>query len=379
MAGGRLSQVMVRGAYRTCARTLDALGLKAAFRSHVLPRLLAATQGGPASPLGTGAGYVEEELVRLARHDGPIVVGPWLSEVGYELIYWIPFLRAAIRRHGLDPKRLSAISRGGVAGWYAGVCDGPYGELFDLLTPEEYSRLNETRWKAAGGGQKQAFVDDCEQKLVERVETRLGLKNAALLHPSLMYTLFWAAWNGRAAPEALLPHLDFAPMIRPPLTDSLRAALPERFTAVRFYFRPSLPDTPEVRRRLTELIAALARRQPVVMLNTGLVLDDHVDFAAEGDVVMLPTLGDAATNLDLQARVIAAADRFVGTYGGLSYLPPLMGGQSLALHSEPQHLLPVHEQLAQVATRVTGGRLVNLGLDDLEMVAGALGVGIAAE
>ena len=27
------------------------------------------------------------------RKPGPILVGPWLSEVGFELLYWIPLLR----------------------------------------------------------------------------------------------------------------------------------------------------------------------------------------------------------------------------------------------------------------------------------------------
>ena len=36
---------------------------------------------------------VRLDLWRAARGSAPIVVGPWLSEVGYEVLYWIPFLR----------------------------------------------------------------------------------------------------------------------------------------------------------------------------------------------------------------------------------------------------------------------------------------------
>ena len=35
------------------------------------------------------------------------------------------------------------------------------------------------------------------------------------------------------------------------------------------------------------------------------------------------------TNLDVQTRIISAADAFVGTYGGFSYLAPLFRSQKM--------------------------------------------------
>ncbi len=34
----------------------------------------------------------KELITMLGRQDRPIIVGPWLSETGFELLYWIPFL-----------------------------------------------------------------------------------------------------------------------------------------------------------------------------------------------------------------------------------------------------------------------------------------------
>ena len=39
------------------------------------------------------ASAVRRELAALASKPEPILVGPWLGEVGFELLYWIPFLR----------------------------------------------------------------------------------------------------------------------------------------------------------------------------------------------------------------------------------------------------------------------------------------------
>ena len=54
---------------------------------------------------------------RAAR--GPIVVGPWLAEVGYEVLYWIPFLRWFWDAHGVPRERLIVVSRGGMEAVYA--------------------------------------------------------------------------------------------------------------------------------------------------------------------------------------------------------------------------------------------------------------------
>ena len=44
---------------------------------------------------------------------GPIVIGPWIGEVGFELLYLIPFLNRALRTYKLEDRRLVVVSRGG--------------------------------------------------------------------------------------------------------------------------------------------------------------------------------------------------------------------------------------------------------------------------
>jgi hypothetical protein len=58
-----------------------------------------------------------------------------------------------------------------------------------------------------------------------------------------------------------------------------RRLLPERYVAVKLYAARSLPDTPAIRAELQRLVTRLAERMPVVLLDTGLVLeDDHADY-----------------------------------------------------------------------------------------------------
>ena len=55
-------------------------------------------------------------LAREAAGSRPIIAGPWTSEVGYEALYWLPFLAWAADHYGVRPERMIALSRGGTAG-----------------------------------------------------------------------------------------------------------------------------------------------------------------------------------------------------------------------------------------------------------------------
>ncbi len=75
------------------------------------------------------AADVERRLASLAREQRPIAVGPWLGEVGFELLYWVPFVRWFAERYEVAPDRLIAVTRGGAASWYAPIA----GRSFDAL------------------------------------------------------------------------------------------------------------------------------------------------------------------------------------------------------------------------------------------------------
>ena len=57
---------------------------------------------------------IDREIAALAAGTRPIVAGPWLAEVGYEVLYWIPFLRWFQDAFGVPRDRLVVVSRGGM-------------------------------------------------------------------------------------------------------------------------------------------------------------------------------------------------------------------------------------------------------------------------
>jgi hypothetical protein len=54
---------------------------------------------------------VLQRLLRIAHSDEPFVVGPWTGEVGFELLYWAPFVRWVLRKFNIDPSRVTLVSR----------------------------------------------------------------------------------------------------------------------------------------------------------------------------------------------------------------------------------------------------------------------------
>ena len=106
------------------------------------------------------------------------------------------------------------------------------------------------------------------------------------------------------------------------------ALLPQEYVAVKFYAARSLPDTPEIRAHLRATVTALSERLPVVLLDTGLVLeDDHADytFATRGRVMSARPWMTPRNNLGVQTQIVAGAKAFVGTCGSIAWLAPRLG------------------------------------------------------
>jgi hypothetical protein len=272
---------------------------------------------------------------------------------------------------------LIVVSRGGASLWYQHLTT-EYVDVFDLFTVEEYRARNEERW-SDGGNQKQFAVTDMEREIVERAKQKLGVTEMQLLHPSVMYKLLQFFWFGKASVRLLTEHADYR-RLPPGGDDETLAGLPKEYVAVRFYFRPSFPETPENRRIAADIIRSLSRELPVVLLNTGLNIDDHqdVDVAGGKGVYRVDHLMTPQRNLEIQTRVISHARAFVGTYGGLTYLGPCYGVPSIGFYSNESELIPAHLDAGWRLGRATAAPLTALHVksaDTLRMLLGLSGAG----
>jgi len=281
---------------------------------------------------------IERELETIVARDRTIVLGPWFSEVGFEALYWVPFLHWVKTAFRLDPGRLVAVSRGGVAGWYDGLA-ARYVEIWDDMSPVEFARRNAER-----GVTKQYERGPLDDDVLASVARRIGTADFDVLHPGLMYRLFSLYWSGQRPMGFVDAHTRFTRPAAPALVDP--ALLPPEYVAVKFYAARSVPDTPDVRAALKRSLARLAERMPVVLLDTGLVLeDDHADYAFAGGHRMVSARSwmTPQNNLGVQTQIVAGAKAFVGTCGSIAWLAPRLGVDTSALFVDPKWL---HAHLA---------------------------------
>ena len=304
---------------------------------------------------------------RWSRGTSPIVVGPWTGEVGFELLYWIPFVRWVTTKFKLAPERLVIVSRGGAAAWYGDVAQRSV-DILSFVSPDEF------RAEAAQLRLKQRDVSAFDRRLVRQALRHCGLKRAAWLHPTLMYGLFNPYWKRQVtstridafAAHRLVPSSADVPL--PP-------GLPDDYVAARFYFSRCFPETPANRTFVREALERLAESHHVVLLNTDMQLDDHAEFALPSSerIHLVSSQIRPDTNLRSQTAIIRRSKAFVGTYGGFSYLAPLCGVNSLAFYSE-RNFFSQHLELAQqVFVKLGGASLVCLDVRDREMVGATLG------
>ncbi|MEQ1908691.1 MAG: hypothetical protein ABMA15_07700 [Vicinamibacterales bacterium] len=341
-------------------------------------RRQAATLGRLARRAGIEAGLelteqrVLDRLDRLRRSGRPIIIGPWTGEIGFELLYWIPFVRWAVEKYDLPADRLIVVSRGGARGWYVGLGSRDI-DVFSVASPDEFRARTEAV-------KKQRFMGAFDRELVRRVRLTLGGEGADLLHPALMYALFMPFWKQQAALPRVTDHARYR-RIEPGTPPAGLPPLPSEYVAVRFYFSDCFPDTPQNREFVSSVVAALAEQSDVVMLNPGFRVDDHVDYteAARSRIHTIDMSGHAAENLAWQTSIIARAKALVGTYGGFAYLAPFCGVDAVAFYSERTYFV-YHLELAQRAfADVRGGTLEAIHLGNTALLRTALsGLGAAS-
>jgi len=268
---------------------------------------------------------VRAYLKAIATTNRPVILGPYRSELGFEHLYYIPFLHWALSSAGISKDRCLAVSRGGMGKLYPAASAV---DLYDLRGVEAVRLENATDHRERGI-QKQTTVTPWDRQVaadalarswqdgqIDCTEADVARRRFHLLHPSWMYWLLDDYWEEKRGVRHVVEHCRFEELPVPVLPEGF--GLPQKFLAVRFYERATFPLVPEVRGYVREMVANLAARRPVVLLSQSGHFDDHTDLPLAGaNILRLPEV-PPAQNFLLQAAVIARCNAFVGTYGGVA-------------------------------------------------------------
>jgi len=324
------------------------------------------TIAGPQHPHGR----LFDEIERIVAGDRPILIGPWTGEVGFELLYWIPFVEWVRAHWGIAPDREVVVSRGGVASWY-GQTAARYVDVFSIVEPEE------CRAAVADEKRKHRRPGAFDERITESVVGRRQRGDHSVLHPGTMYRAFAPYWSDEAG-YSLLSQFTRPRRLEPPIEDVPRG-LPAEYVAVRFYFSECFPETEENRAFAQGVVASLAERSAVVVLNPGFRADEHADWSPDlaGRITGIADGLSPARNLAVQSAVIARARAFVGTYGGYSYLAPLYGVPAVAFYSRSSFKLHHLHAAERAFSEVGAAALLPIPVTQTALVRTALGACVA--
>ena len=298
---------------------------------------------------------LKNDIRKMGDSSETIIVGPWLSEIGFEVLYWIPFLRWVMKRYNIDQRRVVVISRGGAYHWYADICGKKekYVDILDHFSPEEFKKKNTQRINAIGG-QKHLLITEFDIEIIEQVRKKLGIKKYEWLHPAFMYKLFQFYWRRKASIRLIERYTNYAYLSLNHTHEEIFKKLPSQYVTVKFYFSGCFPQCEETKIFVYELIKSISKEIPVVFLSTGVSIDEHLEceISKVNNVYFAKDLGiRPANNLDIQTQIINNSQLFIGTYGGFSYLAPFYKVSSLAFYLCEDKFLPVHLDVAYRALR----------------------------
>ena len=279
----------------------------------------------------------------LARSRRPILVGPWTSEMGFEVLYWLPFLEQLRHRYHIQPDRLFAVTRGGAGAWYG---FGHTVELYDYV-PAADLRVSALASSQAKASIKQLGMTPWERRLMALLAERLGLRRYHVLHPSAMYQALDGWWGPQTIGFAsAMHHLKFMPIPTPLVPVGL--TLPEQFVAVRWYARPTWPLREDLLDWTHAMVQVIAQTTPVVILRCGAYLDDHMDFPApSGPNITVVAAEPWRENLAVQSAVLKRASAFVGTWGGMAQLAVRLGIPTAAFFEQWHSVSYAHRTLTE--------------------------------
>jgi hypothetical protein len=303
------------------------------------------------------------QLAVLKRTGRPIILGPWRGEVGFEVLYWLPWLSYVLSRAAMPISQVYVLSRGGAGQWY-GLDKDHILDLYVLRPVDEVRRQMQLDVQRQGKI-KQYSLTAWDRGVIRQACAHWNITRPWVLDPGQMFHLFDDFWEGKRGLPDVLTQTRWDRLPKPVMQMD---GLPPKFYAMRFYARPTFKPTGDTVKFIQKVVQGLTKRMPVVVLGTPYHLDDHVDlpFPTGDNVFMVPTV-DPSEVLMQQTAVIAASQGFVGTYGGIAQLAMRLGVPSLSFYDQWKGTLPVHRHLSEEVSHVTGVPFYTVRMNDVSL------------
>lgn len=237
-----------------------------------------------------------------------------------------------------------------------------------MRTPQEVRVAN---WVQAqrSGYMKQYRPDAFDRQVIKDAAKELGLKRYLTLHPSWMYQDLHPYWDMKEGFSWLLKHARYTPIKAPTIEG---VPWPKNFIAINFYFRATFPSNATTVSFVKATIEKIAKTHPVVILDAGSHVDDHLTFlpkSRENITVLSEVIPmTPENNLAVQTAAIGRCSAFIGTYGGMAQLSNWMGKPVICYYDQWHSVCLAHRLLSEILAIQVNIPFTVLKVGDLPML-----------
>ena len=292
----------------------------------------------------------ELEIEKLIDNYDNLIIGPWFSELGFELLYWIPYINKLYTDKIFANKNVATISRGGVEEFYS-FLPGKHFNLLEHYSQVDWSKITSSIWRDLGG-LKQSMLVNQEIDMLVNLKSELNFdqdSKTLILHPSLMFSLFRPFWRNKSwSADIISEQLNFPSFMRHKT---------ENFGAVKIYSRPSLSISVASAKKIKEFLENENIKLKIISSDS--YKDDHEVLALDNieNSILVP-VDEYENNLKIQLDVIKKSSVSYTTYGGLSYYALYLGKTSFGFYSDSSKFDEQHIKVAKLLETKFGSRLV---------------------
>ena len=294
-------------------------------------------------------------------------------EIGYELLYWIPYISKRLSSTIKGHKRIIVVSRGGVECWYNWIEGVEYYNIEDV-EPDLLKAIFKER--KDGKFQKQMEFGKYERKIINSICKKISLdkNNCDIIDPSFMYLSVWSFLSEERGVKSLKGILQKDFKFNKKSSNKIEFDNLEPYIAIKIYSNSCFQirdDTNFYEKKILkilELISSLKVNMIVLDFNAN---DDHTQFSFKKEIFshiklkyfnnLFPDI-EFNKNINIQNEIVKSSVFLLSSYGGFSYLPQMHNKKSLSISNEGDHIIYRHSQTSRLIRNDVQN--VNLNLDN---------------
>lgn len=261
-----------------------------------------------------------------------VIFGPYLGEVGFEVLYWAPFVNYMKR---LITKKVIVISRGGILDLYDLDDDDLYIDFFTKYSPNDLVNLQNERIKVCGN-QKQNFFSDSEKMVLDSFFQPLN--DFYLIHPGVMFKLFSIYYLRTLKISRILPYLKYKKFNKKQKSSAI---------AIKVYKHNDLNSDNDLI-TLTSILGGLSKKKfEIISLESSHTYDEHQDLKFTFNLSKPLNDTKPQDNLAAQVTILLKTKILICANGGIAYLGIMCGNRVYAMNINQRKVNTKHTDLAR--------------------------------